>query len=190
MVGCSTAPVRNPGDICSIYEQKRSWYRASVAASEKWNQPLWIPMAFISQESGYRARAKPPRKRYLGFIPGPRISSAYGYAQVLDGTWQDYQRATGKYRAKRRRFSDAVDFIHWYNAANSNRNGIKSNDAYNLYLGYHEGISGYRRQSFRQKPAVMGTARNVKVLADAYRRQYQACHQSLSRGWFRRFLGL
>ena len=190
MVGCSTAPVRNSGDICSIYEQKRSWYRASVAAADKWKQPLWIPMAFMSQESGFRSRAKPPRKRYFGFIPGPRISSAYGFAQVLDGTWRDYQQATGNHRGSRRRFRDALDFIHWYNKTNTQRNGIASTDTYNLYLGYHEGITGFRRKTYNQKPALMSVARNVKVLADAYQQQFRGCQKALSRGWFRRFFGL
>ena len=190
LVGCSTTPLRNAGDICSIYEQKRSWYRASVAASKKWNQPVWIPMAIMRQESGFKARAKPPRKRYFGFIPGPRKSSAYGFAQVLDGTWRDYQRATGNYRGTRRKFRDAVDFIHWYNATNSRKNGIAGNDTYNLYLGYHEGVTGFRRKSYQQKPALMTIARNVKRQADVYQQQYQNCRQSLSRGWFRRFFGL
>jgi len=51
-------------------------------------------MAIIRQESSFQADAQPPRSRILWIIPGPRPSSAYGYSQALDGTWDWYRQAT------------------------------------------------------------------------------------------------
>src|SRR3546814_8971202 len=62
-------------------------------------------------ESGSKARARPPRTKLLGFIPWKRQSSAYGYAQALDGTWLEYQRSTGRWSARRSDFGDAIHFV-------------------------------------------------------------------------------
>ena len=62
-------------------------------------------MATIYTESSFRHNAKPPRKWYLGFIPGKRASSAYGYSQALDGTWDRYQKETGRWGASRTDFA-------------------------------------------------------------------------------------
>ena len=45
-----------------------------------------LQLSFIKQESSFQRTARPPRKKVLGFIPGLRASSAYGYSQALDGT--------------------------------------------------------------------------------------------------------
>src|SRR5690606_28692051 len=130
LTGCVSSPPDNPGNVCSIFEDRRSWYRAAKRSEERWQVPIPVNMAILYQESAYRGRAKPPRRYYLGFIPGPRPSNAYGYAQALDSTWNDYTRASGNGGARRSNFGDAVDFVGCYNT-NSNRiNGIARNDAY------------------------------------------------------------
>ena len=53
-------------------------------------------MAFILQESSYIQGAKPERTKLLGFIPWKRKSSAFGYAQALDGTWERYKKEAKK----------------------------------------------------------------------------------------------
>ena len=70
-------------------------------------------MAFVKQESAFVHNAKPPRKYALGFIPWGRLSSAYGYSQALDGSWDDYQDATGSW-GRRTSFEDSLDFMGWY----------------------------------------------------------------------------
>ena len=72
-------------------------------------------MAFILQESSYIQGAKPERTKLLGFIPWKRKSSAFGYAQALDGTWERYKKEAKKTFAYRRNFDDSIDFIAWYN---------------------------------------------------------------------------
>lgn len=186
LTGCVSSPPDNPGNVCSIFEDRRSWYRAAKRSEERWQVPIPVSMAILYQESAYRGRAKPPRRYYLGFIPGPRPSNAYGYAQALDSTWNDYKRASGNGGARRSNFGDAVDFVGWYNN-NSNRiNGIARNDAYNLYLAYHEGNGGYSRGTYRDKDWLLQAARNVQNNADRYMTQLQGCRRDLERNWFMR----
>jgi hypothetical protein len=186
LTGCVSSPPDNPGNVCSIFEDRRSWYRAAKRSEERWQVPIPVNMAILYQESAYRGRAKPPRRYYLGFIPGPRPSNAYGYAQALDSTWNDYKRASGNGGARRSNFGDAVDFVGWYNN-NSNRiNGIARNDAYNLYLAYHEGNGGYSRGTYRDKDWLLQAARNVQNNADRYTTQLQGCRRDLERNWFMR----
>ncbi|MEL0198945.1 MAG: hypothetical protein VW905_02990, partial [Gammaproteobacteria bacterium] len=98
-----------------MFLEKRSWYKAAIKSSKRWKIPLEVNMAFILQESSYIQGAKPERKKILGFIPGKRKSSAFGYAQALDGTWERYKKEAKKTFAYRRNFDDSIDFIAWYN---------------------------------------------------------------------------
>ena len=188
MSACVSSPPDNPSNVCSIFEDRRSWYKAANRAEQRWGVPVAVNMAILYQESSYRGRAKPPRRYYFGFIPGPRPSNAYGYAQALDGTWNDYKVAAGKWGARRSNFGDAVDFVGWYND-NSNRiNGIPKHDAYGLYLAYHEGNGGYSRGTYRSKDWLLEAASNVQANADRYAAQLQGCRRDLERNWFMRLL--
>lgn len=186
--GCVSAPPDNPANVCSIFEDRRSWYKAAQRAEARWDVPIAVNMAILYQESSYRGRAKPPRRYYFGFIPGPRPSNAYGYAQALDGTWNDYKVAAGNWGARRSNFGDAVDFVGWYNTTSNRINGIPRNDAYNLYLAYHEGNGGYSRGTYRDKDWLLQAASNVQVNADRYATQLQGCRRELDRNWFMRLL--
>ena len=99
-VSCSTPP-RKAEDICSIFSEKHSWYRATRRTRTRWQIPEAVQMAVIYQESSYRARARPPRTRLLWVIPWRRPSSAYGYAQVVRPTWQTYLEDTDNRGANR-----------------------------------------------------------------------------------------
>src|SRR5690554_6753684 len=99
-------------------------------------------MAFIQQESSFQSHVRPPRKRYLGFIPGPRPSSARGYAQALDPVWGEYREAQGGTLARRSHMKHATDFIGWYNARSQRQAGISLRNPEHLYLAYHEGGGG------------------------------------------------
>ncbi|MFK7855725.1 MAG: hypothetical protein AB8B79_16495 [Granulosicoccus sp.] len=144
---CATAPPREPGNVCSIFKEKRGWHKAAVKAEKKWGSSMHLPMAFMYQESAFKAKAKPPRRKLWGFIPWRRVSSAYGYAQAIDGTWRQYLKSTGDYWRVRHDFADATDFIHWYMKQAVRVNKVSESDAFNLYLNYHEGTAGFARQS-------------------------------------------
>ncbi|MEA3292826.1 MAG: transglycosylase SLT domain-containing protein [Pseudomonadota bacterium] len=173
--GCATEPPADPGDICSVFEQKRGWYKDVQHAEKRWGAPAPILMAIIYQESRFEADARPPRKKILWVIPGPHASNAYGYPQALDSTWSDYQRATGNRGADRNDFGDAVDFVGWYNHQSWSRNQIPKTDAYNLYLAYHEGQGGYARGTYRRKEWLQSAAKRVAQRAQMYADQLMRC---------------
>jgi len=185
LAACATAP-RNTSNVCNMFEDRRNWYRAAQDAEQQWQIPIPVTMAFIQQESGFRARARPPRTRILGFIPGPRPSNAMGYAQALESTWDDYKRATGRRLASRSDFADAVDFVGWYNSNSTRINGIARGDAYNLYLAYHEGNGGFSRRTYADKQWLLDTAGRVQASADRYDSQFRQCENELGRNWFQR----
>ena len=185
LASCASPP-QNTSNICSIFEERRGWYKAAVETEERWDVPVYVSLAFIKQESGYQARAKPSRTRLLGIIPWRRHSSAYGYAQALDGTWREYKEQAGNWGARRTNFDDAVDFIGWYNHNSYRRNGIARDDAYSLYLAYHEGNGGFSRRTYAGKPWLLEVSRKVRDNANRYRRQFAQCEEDLGRNWFMR----
>ena len=185
---CASQPAR-PDDVCSIFAEKRGWHRAAVSAEKKWGTSMHIPLAFMYQESTFRAKARPARKRLLGFIPWRRPSSAYGYAQAVNGTWKNYLQDTGEYWRVRHDFADATDFIHWYMNEAMRINHVSGSDAANLYLNYHEGTTGFARQNHRSKPWLLRTAQNVQLRSQRYRQQYAGCEASLRPGFFGWLLG-
>ena len=111
---CVSSPPEKPDNICDIFQEKRSWYKAAIRSEKRWKLPPYVLMAFIHQESSFQAKIKPKRNKLLGFIPWTRPSSSVGYSQALKNTWQDYMNETGNSRAKRTNFSDSADFVGWY----------------------------------------------------------------------------
>ena len=108
-------------------------------------------------------------------IPVGRQSSAYGYAQALDGTWDEYRRDTGKRGARRNDIRDATDFMGWYMTTTNTRNGVAMHDARNQYLAYHEGHTGFARRSYRAKSWLMRIASEVDQRAKVYEAQLANC---------------
>lgn len=184
LAACSTPQPRNINDVCDIYDEYYDWYNASKSVRERYGIPEPVTMAFIHQESKFIDDSRPPRKWYLWIIPGPRPSTAFGYAQALDSTWEEYQRLTGNWSADRDDFEDAVDFVGWYNQRTVKRTGVKSHDAYRLYLAYHEGAGGYLRGSYKSKPWLIKVAKKVQRRATAYQRQLNRCREELDDDWF------
>lgn len=184
--GCTTSPPSDVNNICSIFEEKDDWYEDAADSREEWGSPISVMMAIMHQESRFQAKAKPPRKKIFGFIPGPRPSDAYGYSQAKDSTWKEYKASAGRYGADRDDFGDAIDFVGWYNYQSYRRNGISRDDTYRLYLAYHEGHGGYGRGSYRSKDWLMSVARKVDNQAAKYRSQLTRCEKDLEDGggWF------
>ena len=183
--GCSNAPPRQPDNICSIFEENKDWYGAALDMNERWGTPVYVPMAIIYQESGFRHDARPPMRWFLGLIPYGRASSAYGYSQAKTTTWSDYERETGNGWSSREDFSDAIDFVGWYTHKTQRINGVSKWDARGQYLAYHEGWGGYSSGSYRNKAWLMRVADKVDRRSRQYAAQYNQCKDNLSRGgWF------
>jgi hypothetical protein len=104
-----------------------------------------------------------------------RQSSAYGYSQALDGTWEEYQQSEGRRSAKRDRIEDATDFMGWYMDQSSQKLGISKADAEGQYLAYHEGRTGYANQSYLGKPWLVDVAASVGARAVMYESQLGYC---------------
>ena len=187
LFGCATSPSRQVDNICSVFKQKPGWYQATKKVENRWHVPIKTQMAIMHQESKFNAYAKPARTKLLWVIPWTRPSSAYGYAQALDMTWQNYKRSTGRILASRSNFADGVDFIGWYAHQAHRRAGIAYDDTMALYLAYHEGIGGYQRKTYRRKRWLMQVARKVRTRAAIYESQLRRCEAKLKRstwGWF------
>lgn len=169
--GCASAPKppRKPDDACAIFAEKPQWHKAARKAERRWGIPIEVQLAIIRYESSFRHDAR-PRSASGGYL-----SSAYGYPQAIDGTWNWYREQTGKRRAKRTDFADAADFIGWYTHISQRQLGISKWDAYNQYLAYHEGHSGFQRGSYRSKNWLQQYARRVDQHARAYGEQLRRC---------------
>ncbi|WP_299672111.1 lytic transglycosylase [uncultured Roseobacter sp.] len=172
--GQGTAP-RHLDDACRIADERPEYIKAFQRTERKWGVPVHVQMATMHQESKFISNARTPYRYALGVIPMGRVSSAYGYAQALDGTWDDYKRATGKRFARRDRIRDASDFMGWYMVTSRSKNGIPLHDARNQYLAYHEGHAGYARGSYNRKSWLLNVANKVDARADVYQAQLATC---------------
>ena len=172
--GNYSAP-RNVEDACAIARDRPQYLRAMEATERKWGIPVHVQMATIYQESSFIGNARTPHRYALGIIPMGRQSSAYGYAQALDGTWEEYQDEVGGRGAKRDDIRDATDFMGWYMAGSNERLGISKSDARSQYLAYHEGRSGYAAGSYNGKPWLIDVADRVGSRSARYEVQLQSC---------------
>lgn len=170
-------PPSNLDDACAIAREKPRYLRAMERTERKWGVPVAVQMATVYQESKFRGTARTPYRYALGVIPMGRISSAYGYAQALDGTWDEYRAAERRRGARRDRIDDAMDFMGWYMNLTRERNGVPLDDARNQYLAYHEGHTGYARGSYRRKAWLMRVAGEVAERAAVYNVQLSRCRR-------------
>ncbi len=182
LAACASTPPDNIGNACDIFKDKGGWYKATHRAEKKWGLPKHIQLAIIRQESGFDADAKPGRKRFLFVFPGARKSTARGFPQAVEGTWDLYKRESGNRGANRKSFRDAADFVSWYGRESTRRNGVGLSDAYGQYLNYHEGWAGYARGTHRRKRWLQDSARAVARNAANYRRQLDRCERRFRRG--------
>ncbi len=175
LCGCSTTPPTHPENLCSIFQEKDDWYVAAHDVHEKYGIPINVAMSIMAQESGFKDDAKPPMRWFL-FIPYGRGSSSYGYAQAQDEVWSDYTSEEGGFFSSRDDFRDSLDFIGWYMTKTRRVNGVSFSDAYNQYLNYHEGWSGYKKQTYRGKDWLQNVANKVAKRAESYKQQLLKCN--------------
>ena len=177
----SNSPPSSTTDVCKIFKERYSWYKAAKKTEKRWKVPVYVSMAIIKQESSFVADARPGRTKLLGFIPWKRVTSARGYAQAVDGTWEMYLNDRGGWFVSRNDFEDSVDFVGWYNSKTHKQLGISLTNARALYLAYHEGRGGYKRGSYRSKPWLLSVADKVQRQSEKYKIQYDGCKKSLGK---------
>ena len=172
--GNYSAP-KNLENACSIVKERPQYLKAMLRAERRWGVPVAVQMATIYQESKFIGNARTPVQYSLGVIPMGRQSSAYGYSQALDGTWDDYRKAHGGWGARRDDIDDATDFMGWYFSQTQEELGIPVSDARRQYLAYHEGRTGYRRGSYQAKGWLLKVSDEVATRAILYDLQLQSC---------------
>ena len=174
---CSLIPSKKMSqhDACSIIDAKRSWKTALLKSQEKWNISPGMQLSFVLTESNFRPRAKTPKKYFLGFFPTGRLSSAFGYAQAIDSTWEEYQENSGNKFSSRTDFSDSVDFIGWYSNETKRKLKISKSDVFSQYLAYHQGHQGYKRGTYKSKSNLLKVARRTENTARKFDTQLQNC---------------
>ena len=172
--GNFSAP-KNLDDACSIVRQRPTYLTAMRATERKWGIPVHVQMATMYQESKFIGNARTPHRYALGVIPMGRQSSAYGYSQALDGTWEEYQEDQNRRGARRDNIRDATDFIGWYMDESTRTLGISKSDATSQYLAYHEGRNGFANGSYNDKAWLVEVANKVQARAELYDAQLRAC---------------
>lgn len=176
--GCATQP-SNIKNACIIFEENggwfNNWYKQAKKVEKEYGVPTSVLMATIWKESAFNAKARPPRKKLLGFIPWRRPSNAYGYPQALNSTWSWYRKDSGRGGADRDDFGDAVHFVGWYHYQSYKRNGISRQDAYHLYLAYYAGHGGYAKGSWKNNQHMKTAAARVAAMEKIYRQQIASC---------------
>ncbi|MEM9669465.1 MAG: transglycosylase SLT domain-containing protein [Pseudomonadota bacterium] len=170
-------------NICDIFDDRKRWYRAAAKSEDRWNVPIPLQIAIIKQESSFDKDARPSRgqRRFFGLARGKRPSSARGYAQALDSTWDEYRSSTGNQSASRSDFSDSVDFVGWYVSRSARQTGTSTSDARSQYLAYHEGPGGFSRGTWRGNSALIATANRVAADTDRFQAQLNGCERRLKR---------
>jgi len=168
---------RNLDDACALASERPRYMQAMRRAEARWSVPVSVQMAIIHAESRFIGDARTPYRWAAGIIPMGRQSSAFGYSQALDATWEEYQNETRNRRARRDDIRDATDFVGWYTNKTRERNGIALTDARNQYLAYHEGHRGFATRSYMAKPWLLQVADRVATRAEMYEQQLRSCRR-------------
>ena len=174
ITSCVGVP-KNQEDACSILKQKKSWRSALKKTQRKWGVSAGMQLAFIKTESNFRSTARTERKYFLGLIPSGRISSAYGYSQALDGTWNEYKKRTGNRYHRRSNFAHSTNFIGWYVDKSNKLLGISRNNAYLQYLAYHQGQAGFKTGAYKTKSGLKKVAKKTANNKKIFDRQLKKC---------------
>lgn len=148
--------------ICSVLKQHPAWLQAVQDTAKQWGIPANVQLAIVKEESDFQANAKNPE------------STATGFAQVIDKSWDAYETATD-HQYSRNDFRAAIGYIGWYAAQVQKYAKVNPSNAFGLYLAYHEGIGGYHHLATHPKPDVTRLAQNVAENAQLYSQQLVTC---------------
>ncbi len=178
--GCASNPqpsAEQISDACDLLSDNREWYRDLRHASKEWGAPMGLQLAIINQESSFDGKARPARgpRKFFGLVQGDRPSTAFGYSQALETTWDTYKKNTGNGGADRHSFHDSVDFIGWYVNATGKQAGVKQYDYKAHYIAYHEGPGGYIDGAWKNKTWLVQRANHVASQAARYESQISNC---------------
>lgn len=162
-------------NACYILKENKSWNRSLYYAEKNWNVPKHVILSIMHQESSFNHDARPVEGTFLWFFTTYK-STARGYAQALDLTWEEYKKLNDKgFFSSRESFNDSSDFMGWYIHRTHMQTGIPKWDAGELYFAYHEGNGGYLKKTYLKKPFLIKAADAVKRRSWKYERQLKDC---------------
>jgi len=179
IASCSTIP-KYPQNACKIFDQNYLWYKSIKKSSEIYDVPIYIILAFVNKESGFKRWARPERKKLFKIIPYKRPSSSFGYSQAVNKTWELYKTETNNSFALRARFKDSVMFIAWYMNKTKKINKIPVTDSYRQYLNYYLGWGNYSKKVYKTDKKAIIFAKSVQKQSQIYKNQLKECQKSLN----------
>ena len=167
LVSCSSSNNLEGVDLknaCRILQKQPQWQQDLKQAHKHWGIPPALILAVIYKESDFKADAH------------HRHSSAYGYAQVIDGTWNEYEQAVD-HSVSRSSFKDSADFIGWYMSRMKDKYNLSWQQPGELYLTYMLGSTGYKRyrNAGQQNSSKARLAARVAGYTRHYRNQLDQC---------------
>jgi len=135
------------------------WYKFVKNSEKKWGAPVELQMAIIQRESDFDWLAAPEWDKLFKVIPYKRKSSAFGYSQAINKTWEQFKMETDQPLALRISFNDSVDFIGWYINKSSQLLKIPKDDYFKQYIAYHE---GWGLKLFLMQEKLIELLKNIK----------------------------
>lgn len=169
----------NIENACSILRENPDWFRAAVRTDLVYGVPIHTQLAFVRHESQFVKDARPLNKNKKTMAHKKYASTAYGFSQALNGTWEQFKSEMKDNRLDRTNFGHSLEFIGWYNSKNIKSGLVRANNVSHLYLAYHEGPSGYKNKSYRKKPWLINYSKAVSETSEKYRKQLSACNLTM-----------
>lgn len=173
---CSQA-VLTPTDydkrICRVVQSNWGWSYSINKAAKRYDISPGLLLSIIYHESGFQPRVRPKPYKILGFIPW-QMSTAYGYGQIKNETWEWYKSHNPGWFQSRTNFTDTLDFIGWYYQLFLKK--AKTDYLHrDFYLAYHEGLGGYERGTYHNNKWLMNKANQVALRAELYDEALREC---------------
>ena len=166
---------RNLNDACSIIDQRPNYLTAMKRTERRLGRAgRGADGHDLPGKQIHRQRPHPAPVRAWRDPHGPPKLGLW-IRQALDGTWDEYKQEQGGWGRRRDDIADATDFMGWYFAKSQRDLGISVADARNQYLAYHEGRTGYRRGSHRNKSWLLRVSSEVEGRAIMYDTQLRSC---------------
>lgn len=145
-------------NICSLLNANPDWAESVVEAEEKWGVSAGNILAFIDQESRFKANAS----------SGPN----YGYAQSTSQTWNWFLKDAKMGNRSRSDFDASVHFVGWHFKKMNQQFGIGMNNVSEQYLVYQLGTGGYKKGA---SPSARKVASSVSSRGRLFEDQLDNC---------------
>lgn len=161
-------------DMCAYYARYPKRYKVQKQYEGASGLSMIDVHTLLELESSVTPYAVPWKKqKRFGLTVLKAQSSAYGYAQVLNATWQDYEQSYPGFWLYRSNFYDSIHFAHWYR--NAFHSSLKASTLYEFYLLYHDGPGRYQRGD----ASSLSLAKKAHARTNVQRKIWEDCKKSV-----------